>query len=165
MQVQLRYLLQLLMEAGCLEWASLVAAVLRDGMAVIRIVNAARSAPEAVKVVRRLHEGFLQLETFSAGSGYRVFLASIQPQARSLARFLQAEGAAGEASPGAGSTAGSSAGPGLGETGGVVQQRPESPVAAAKSRASSGERRERSPSPPRQELEGEQEDQGGCVLS
>ena len=151
------------MEAGCLEWASLVAAVLRDGMAVIRIVNAARSAPEAVKVVRRLHEGFLQLEAFSGSSGYRVFLASIQPQARSLARFLQAEGAAGEASPGAGSAAGSSAG--TGDTGSTVLQRPESPVAAAKSRVSSGESRERSPSPRPQELEGKQEDQTGCVLS
>merc|ERR1712181_53309 len=72
------------------EWTALVATVLRDAMAVIRIVNAARSASEAALVVRRLHCGFLQLEALPPSSGYRAFLNSIQPQLRSLATFLQA---------------------------------------------------------------------------
>jgi len=90
-EVQLRYLLQLFLEAGCLDWASILAVILRDAMAVIRIVNAGRSATDANAVVRRLHAGFIQLETFAASSpstGYRTFLTSIQPQARSLAKFL-----------------------------------------------------------------------------
>ena len=35
-EVQLRYMLQLLVEAGCLEWAAAVSVVLRDAMAIIR---------------------------------------------------------------------------------------------------------------------------------
>lgn len=37
-EVQLRYMLQLLVEAGCLEWAAAVSVVLRDAMAIIRSV-------------------------------------------------------------------------------------------------------------------------------
>ena len=65
-EVQLRYLLQLLVEAGCLDWAAVAAAVLRDAMAIIRIVNAARSAPNAAEVVTRLHSGFVQIENYAA---------------------------------------------------------------------------------------------------
>jgi len=91
-EVQLRYMLQLLVEAGCLEWAAAVSVVLRDAMAIIRIVNAARSSQDAAKIVGRLHDGFNQLDAYAqqAGSGYRTFLNSIQPQIRSLSKFINA---------------------------------------------------------------------------
>ena len=57
---------QLLVEAGCLDWAAVAAAVLRDAMAIIRIVNAARSSPEAAEVVSRLHAGFVQIENYAS---------------------------------------------------------------------------------------------------
>ena len=38
-----RYLLQIMMEANCLEIASLISVLLKDALALIRIVNAARS--------------------------------------------------------------------------------------------------------------------------
>merc|ERR1711899_663383 len=44
-EVQLRYLLQIMMEANCLEIASLISVLLKDALALIRIVNAARSTP------------------------------------------------------------------------------------------------------------------------
>jgi len=165
-EVQLRYLLQLMLEAGCLEWAALVATVLRDAMAVIRIVNAARSASEAALVVRRLHCGFLQLEALPPSSGYRAFLTSIQPQLRSLATFLQASESTSQQSPvGSGSQRGSESLPPS-----QVQALPCTPsetvVSASLSRASSTART-RSPSPSvLEEEEAEEEgDDAGCVLS
>ena len=166
-EVQLRYLLQLMLEAGCLEWAALVATVLRDAMAVIRIVNAARSASEAALVVRRLHCGFLQLEALPPSSGYRAFLTSIQPQLRSLATFLQASESTSQQSPvGSGSQRGSESLPPS-----QVQALPCTPsetvVSASLSRASSTART-RSPSPSVLEEEEEAEEEGddaGCVLS
>jgi hypothetical protein len=81
-----------MVEAGCLEWAAVAAIVLRDAMAIIRIVNAARSAPDAPRVVQRLYEGFIQLDNYAQHTclGYRAFMTSIQPQVRSLAVFISA---------------------------------------------------------------------------
>jgi hypothetical protein len=89
-EVQLRYILQILMEAGCLEWATIVSLVLQDAMAIIRIVNSARSSLEAQSVVERLHDGFSQLEhtTNHNLAGYAAFLNSIQPQIKTLYKFL-----------------------------------------------------------------------------
>jgi len=100
-EVQLRYMLQLLVEAGCLDWAAVAAAVLRDAMAIIRIVNAARSSPEAGDVVAGLHHGFVQIENYAQTTcqGYRVFLNAIQPQLRSLSKFLVTSGVQSESHP------------------------------------------------------------------
>ena len=88
---KLTYMLNLLLEAECLEWASCFAIILMDVMAIIRIVNAARSTSDSAKVVARLHQGFLQLDSFAASysPGYRRFIESIQPQVVSLARYGQ----------------------------------------------------------------------------
>jgi len=155
------------LEAGCLEWAALVATVLRDAMAVIRIVNAARSASEAALVVRRLHCGFLQLEALPPSSGYRAFLTSIQPQLRSLATFLQASESTGsQQSPVGSQRGGSEIVPPS-----QVQAQPCTPsetvVSASLSRASSTART-RSPSPKSVIEEEEVEEEGddaGCILS
>ena len=162
-EVQLRYLLQLLIEAGCLEWASVVATLLRDAMAIIRIVNAARSAPDAATVVQRLHDGFLQLDAFSVTSGYRGFLASIQPQARSLAKFLFPSGAGTEASTAAAAEEGEV---GEGEAGSQVRGLTRS-VSDPGAGSSQGGGRTRSPSPAvcAEGEGGEGGEEAGCVLS
>jgi hypothetical protein len=168
-EVQVRYLLQLLLEAGCLDWAALAATLLRDGMAIIRIVNAARSAPEAGVVVRRLHEGFRQLEALPVSSGYRTFLGSIRPQARSLATFLGPEGGeeGGGSPPGAGSQHEGSP-PGVPRPAGPVGPSPPNEP-GGRSRASSARTRSPSPAlvPDPVEVVGEQEEeeQAGCILS
>ncbi len=85
-------MLQILIEAGCLEWATIVSIVLQDAMAIIRIVNAARSGTEAQSVVERLHDGFLQIEHSNHKNlvGYSGFINSIQPQIKTLEKFLTA---------------------------------------------------------------------------
>jgi len=89
-KAKLNYMLNLLLEAECLEWASCFAFILMDVMAIIRIVNAARSATDSNAVVERLHKGFLQLESFSSSNspGYWRFLIGIQPQVGSLANYI-----------------------------------------------------------------------------
>ena len=98
-EVQLRYLLQIMMEANCLEIASLICIVLKDALALIRIVNAARSCPiqpshqieEQQKiVVSRIYQNLKSLEVWAHSEciGYVPFFQTIQPQLNSLRSFL-----------------------------------------------------------------------------
>ncbi|XP_065214700.1 guanine nucleotide exchange factor subunit Rich isoform X2 [Planococcus citri] len=63
--VQLRYLLQIFMEAGCLDWCLLMSVLLRDVLAIHRVSNAARSPDQSHEAVVRLREGFLALFNWS----------------------------------------------------------------------------------------------------
>lgn len=60
-----RYLLQIFMEAGCLEWCLVVSILLRDVLAIHRVSNAARSPDQSYDAVVRLREGFLSLWQWS----------------------------------------------------------------------------------------------------
>lgn len=62
MYAAFRYLFQLLMEAGCLEWAMLVCVVLRDAVLFLRVVNLACLADTPAEVVIRLQSGLALLE-------------------------------------------------------------------------------------------------------
>lgn len=57
-----RYLFQLLMEAGCLEWAMLVCIILRDAVLFLRVINLACLADTPSEVVLRLQNGLVSLE-------------------------------------------------------------------------------------------------------
>ena len=71
----IRYLLQIMMEANCLEIASLISVLLKDALALIHIVNAARSSgsnsssssiEEVDKtVVSRLYQNLKALEAWA----------------------------------------------------------------------------------------------------
>ncbi|XP_040571895.1 LOW QUALITY PROTEIN: guanine nucleotide exchange factor subunit Rich [Lepeophtheirus salmonis] len=89
-EVQLRYLLQIMMEANCLEIASLISVVLKDYLALIRIVNAARSPPNDKTVVSRLYQNLKAIEAWAQSEchGYTPFFNRIQPQLNSLKAFL-----------------------------------------------------------------------------
>lgn len=60
-----RYLLQMVLEANCLEIAALISVVLKDALALIRIVNAARTSPDCKTIVNRLHHGLCSLEEWA----------------------------------------------------------------------------------------------------
>ncbi|XP_054278779.1 guanine nucleotide exchange factor subunit Rich isoform X2 [Macrosteles quadrilineatus] len=89
-EVQLRYLLQILMEAGCLEWSLLISILLRDAMAVHRTTNAARSVEHTYEAVIRLKEGLLCLYHWSNTEclGYKPFMMAIHNQAVVLSKLL-----------------------------------------------------------------------------
>ncbi|XP_065331674.1 guanine nucleotide exchange factor subunit Rich isoform X2 [Cloeon dipterum] len=89
-EVQLRYLLQLFVEAGCLEWALVLSILLRDAMAVLRTIFAARTADQSIEVVRRLKDGLEALMSWSNTQcyGYRGFMMAIQNQIQVLSKIL-----------------------------------------------------------------------------
>ncbi|KAK9497227.1 hypothetical protein O3M35_004585 [Rhynocoris fuscipes] len=88
--IQLRYLLQLLTDAGCLQWALLVSILLRDVMAVYRLVNAARSPDQTYESVSRLKEDLITLLQWSTAEcpGYKPFMVAIQGQIGALNKVL-----------------------------------------------------------------------------
>ncbi|XP_067001739.2 guanine nucleotide exchange factor subunit Rich [Anabrus simplex] len=89
-EVQLRYLLQIFMEASCLEWALIISVLLRDVMAVLRATNAARSPDQVLESVLRLKEGLVQLIQWSNSEclGYKPFMVAIQNQLGVLNKLL-----------------------------------------------------------------------------
>lgn len=54
LMIPYRYYLQLMTEASCVEWAVVIAVVLRDALAVLRTTNAARGNEVSLDAVRRL---------------------------------------------------------------------------------------------------------------
>ncbi|XP_060529369.1 guanine nucleotide exchange factor subunit Rich-like isoform X1 [Cylas formicarius] len=90
-EIQLRYLLQLFMEASCLEWSLLIALLLRDALAVLRTVNAAKSQDQSIESVSRLTQGLLLLNYWTTTEclGYKAFMLAIQNQISVLTRILE----------------------------------------------------------------------------
>ncbi|KAK2191888.1 hypothetical protein NP493_43g02028 [Ridgeia piscesae] len=90
-EVELRYLFQIVLEAGCLEWALLIAIVLRDTMATVRTVNTASMTDTPIEIVGRMREGlsFLELWADTECFGYKPFLQSIQTQSKQLQSLVQ----------------------------------------------------------------------------
>ncbi|XP_026678663.1 RAB6A-GEF complex partner protein 1, partial [Diaphorina citri] len=89
-EVQLRYLLQIFMEAGCLDWTFIIAVLLRDAMAIHRISNAARSHEQSYEAVLRLRDGFVSLCQWSNSEclGYKPFMIAVQAQLTILNKLL-----------------------------------------------------------------------------
>ena len=94
-----RHLLQLFIEAECLDWALILALMLRDAMAILRLVNVARSAltnpPSSsanvdLETVIRLRDGLIALSHWIEidCQGYRPFMGAIHGQIGSLTKLI-----------------------------------------------------------------------------
>ena len=57
-----RYLLQIVLEAGCLEWALLISILLRDLPSIAETVTAAGSPDVSLETLGRMREGLSYLE-------------------------------------------------------------------------------------------------------
>lgn len=90
-ELELTYLLQIMLEAGCLEWALIIAVVLRDTLAVIRTVNTASMTDTPLDMVARMREGLSYLELWSDTEcmGYKPFLRSIKGQITMLSKLVE----------------------------------------------------------------------------
>ncbi|XP_015171463.1 PREDICTED: guanine nucleotide exchange factor subunit Rich isoform X2 [Polistes dominula] len=89
-EVQLRYLLQLFLEGGCLGWAAILAVVLRDAPAMARTVRAAHAPMQTLESITNLRDGLLTLTRWSQSEclGYRPFISSIQGQTSLLCKLV-----------------------------------------------------------------------------
>lgn len=92
-EVQLRYLLQLFLEGGCLGWAAVLATVLRDAPAMARTVRAAHAPMQTFDSVVNLRDGLLTLTRWSNSEclGYRPFISGVQGQVSLLNRLIVAK--------------------------------------------------------------------------
>ncbi|XP_070196078.1 guanine nucleotide exchange factor subunit RIC1-like [Littorina saxatilis] len=90
-ELELTYVLQIMLEAGCLEWALIVAVVLRDSLAVIRTVNTASMTDTPLDMVARMREGLSYLELWADTQcmGYKPFLHTIKGQISVLAKLVE----------------------------------------------------------------------------
>lgn len=64
-EVQLRYLLQLFLEAECIGWAAVLATVLRDASAVARTIRTAHAPTQTLETIINLRDGLLVLIKWS----------------------------------------------------------------------------------------------------
>ncbi|XP_063540350.1 guanine nucleotide exchange factor subunit Rich [Cydia strobilella] len=80
--VQLRYFLQLMTEASCVEWALVIAVALRDALAVLRTCNAARTPDVNIAAVKRLKTALQHIYAWSDNEclGYKPFMVAISNQ-------------------------------------------------------------------------------------
>ncbi|XP_072943063.1 guanine nucleotide exchange factor subunit Rich [Epargyreus clarus] len=90
--VQLRYYLQLMTEASCVEWALVVAVALRDALAVLRCANAARAPDVALPAARRLRRALQDLRAWTDAEclGYKPFMMAISNQIPFLTSIINA---------------------------------------------------------------------------
>ena len=65
-----------MLEAGCLEWALLLAIVLRDAMAVVRTVNTASLTDTPLEIVARMREGLSFVELWATTEWLVIGLAN-----------------------------------------------------------------------------------------
>ncbi|XP_041356612.1 guanine nucleotide exchange factor subunit RIC1-like isoform X2 [Gigantopelta aegis] len=90
-EIELRYLLQIFLEAGCLEWALIVAIVLRDSVGVMRTINTASLTDTPLDMAGRMREGlsYLELWTDTECIGYKPFFTSIKTQILVLDKIVE----------------------------------------------------------------------------
>ncbi|XP_022071161.1 guanine nucleotide exchange factor subunit RIC1 isoform X2 [Acanthochromis polyacanthus] len=85
-QVQLRYLLHVFMEAGCLEWCVVIGLILRDANVIKQVISFLDSPEVPPETVQSVRNGLLAVDTWASTDclGYKPFLNLIQPQLQQL---------------------------------------------------------------------------------
>ncbi|XP_051959648.1 guanine nucleotide exchange factor subunit RIC1-like [Xyrauchen texanus] len=81
-QVQLRYLLHVFMEAGCLEWCVVIGLILRDASVIKQVVGFLDSPEVPPETVQSIREGLIAVDLWASADclGYKPFLNLIRPQ-------------------------------------------------------------------------------------
>lgn len=85
-QVQLRYLLHIFMEAGCLEWCTVTALILRDSAVMGQIISSIQRSEISNDVLQGIKDGMLAVDGWASSDcpGYKPFLNRIKPQLQKL---------------------------------------------------------------------------------
>ncbi|XP_051907309.1 guanine nucleotide exchange factor subunit RIC1 isoform X2 [Hippocampus zosterae] len=92
-QVQLRYLLHVFMEAGCLEWCVIIGLILRDANVIKQAIGFLTSPEVPVETVQSVRSGLLAVDAWTSTDclGYKPFLGVIQPHLQQLMASAAAE--------------------------------------------------------------------------
>uniref|UniRef100_UPI00398E6DA7 guanine nucleotide exchange factor subunit RIC1 isoform X2 n=1 Tax=Pristiophorus japonicus TaxID=55135 RepID=UPI00398E6DA7 len=85
-QVQLRYLMHIFMEAGCLEWCIITALILRDSAVIGQIISSIQHSEIPMDILQGIKDGMLAVDGWASADcpGYKPFLNRINPQLQKL---------------------------------------------------------------------------------
>ncbi|KAL7853237.1 hypothetical protein AOLI_G00200810 [Acnodon oligacanthus] len=85
-QVQLRYLLHVFMEAGCLDWCVVIGLILRDVNVIKQVVGFLDSPEVPAETVQSIRTGLVAVDQWTSSDclGYKPFLNLIRPQLQKL---------------------------------------------------------------------------------
>lgn len=90
-QVQLRYLLHIFMEAGCLDWCILIGLILRESSVINQILAIIQSSEVDGEMLQNIKTGLHTVDRWSSTDcpGYKPFLNIIKPQLQKLSEITE----------------------------------------------------------------------------
>ncbi|KAI1239980.1 hypothetical protein IHE44_0011421 [Lamprotornis superbus] len=84
-QVQLRYLLHIFMEAGCLDWCVVIGLILRESSVINQVFNIMQSSDIDGEICQNIKTGLDAVDN----PGYKPFLSIIKPQIQKLKEIVE----------------------------------------------------------------------------
>ncbi|NWX51509.1 RIC1 protein, partial [Steatornis caripensis] len=90
-QVQLRYLLHIFMEAGCLDWCIIIGLILRESSVINQVFSIMQSSDIDREICQNIKTGLYAVEKWASTDcpGYKPFLNIIKPQLQKLSEIAE----------------------------------------------------------------------------
>ncbi|XP_066474467.1 guanine nucleotide exchange factor subunit RIC1 isoform X1 [Tiliqua scincoides] len=90
-QVQLRYLLHIFMEAGCLDWCIIIGLILRESSIMNQIFSLIQSSEVDGEMLQNIKTGLHAVDRWASTDclGYKPFLTVIKPQLQKLSEIAE----------------------------------------------------------------------------
>ncbi|XP_006004695.1 guanine nucleotide exchange factor subunit RIC1 [Latimeria chalumnae] len=85
-QVQLRYLLHIFMEAGCLDWCIIISLILRESSVIGQVFTVLQSSEVPLETLQNIKSGLHAIDRWATTDclGYKPFLNLLKPQLQKL---------------------------------------------------------------------------------
>ncbi|KAM6362964.1 guanine nucleotide exchange factor subunit RIC1 isoform 1-T1 [Pluvialis apricaria] len=90
-QVQLRYLLHIFMEAGCLDWCIIIGLILRESSVINQVFSIMQSSDIDREICQNIKTGLYAVDKWASTDcpGYKPFLNIIKPQIQKLSEIAE----------------------------------------------------------------------------
>uniref|UniRef100_A0A673VFU1 Guanine nucleotide exchange factor subunit RIC1 n=1 Tax=Suricata suricatta TaxID=37032 RepID=A0A673VFU1_SURSU len=90
-QVQLRYLLHMFMEAGCLDWCVVIGLILREASVISQILLLVQSSEVDGEMLQNIKTGLHAVDRWASTDcpGYKPFLNIIKPQVQKFSELME----------------------------------------------------------------------------
>ncbi|KAM9587847.1 guanine nucleotide exchange factor subunit RIC1 isoform 1-T1 [Morphnus guianensis] len=90
-QVQLRYLLHIFMEAGCLDWCIVIGLILRESSVINQVFSIMQSSDIDGEICQNIKTGLYAVDKWASTDcpGYKPFLNIIKPQIQKLSEIAE----------------------------------------------------------------------------
>ncbi|NXU80281.1 RIC1 protein, partial [Oreotrochilus melanogaster] len=90
-QVQLRYLLHIFMEAGCLDWCVIIGLILRESSVINQVFSIMQSSDTDREICQNIKTGLYAVDKWASTDcpGYKPFLNIIKPQIQKLSEITE----------------------------------------------------------------------------